>query len=537
MPGVHAVAEDLRRPPRSGASRTSKKGIKDPELREKVTPHFAFGCKRVLISNDYYPALAADNVDLVTDPIAKVTGSAIVTADGTEREIDVLVVATGFYTTELPIAEHVVGKHGLSLADQWRDSGMTAYKGTTIPNFPNLFFIVGPNVGLGHSSMVFMIESQVAYIRDALRTMRKGGYDVVEVDQAATDRYNEALQRRMKRTVWSAGGCDSWYLDAHGKNTTLWPHSTLDFRRRLASFDADAYTLTTRRRAPRAGTERTSPHEDARRQGRRDHRRRLRHRPRARGQPGPSRRAARAVRRQRDRPRRDRRPGREGRRAARCAATASTWPTGTRWRATPSTSSQHFGRVNVVVNNAGVSLTGDFTDLEYADIDWIVGVNFWGVLHGTKEFLPHLIASGDGHVVNLSSLFGLISMPGQSIYNATKYAVRGMSEALREEMLIAGHPVGVTSVHPGGIKTDIVRNSRVSAKEDKEATVAAVRREARQDDARAGRRDHRQRHPQEQGPGAGRPRRARDAPPGQAARLALPGRRRQGVPEGRARRR
>ncbi len=131
---------------------------------------------------------------------------------------------------------------------------------------------------------------------------------------------------------------------------------------------------------------------------------------------------------------------------------------------------QSFGRVNVIVNNAGVSLTGDFTDLEYNDIDWIVGVNLWGVVHGTKEFLPHLIASGDGHVVNLSSLFGLISMPGQSIYNATKYAVRGMSEALREEMLIAGHPVGVTSVHPGGIKTDIVRNSRVSAKEDKEAT-------------------------------------------------------------------
>jgi len=222
-----------------------KKGIKDPELREKVTPHFAFGCKRVLISNDYYPALAADNVDLVTDPIAKVTGSSVVTADGTEREIDVLVVATGFYTTELPIAEHVVGKHGLSLADQWRDSGMTAYKGTTVPSFPNLFFIVGPNVGLGHSSMVLMIESQVAYIRDALRTMRKGGYDVVEVDQATTDRYNAALQGRMRRTVWSTGGCDSWYLDAHGKNTTLWPRSTLDFRRRLASFDPGAYTLST----------------------------------------------------------------------------------------------------------------------------------------------------------------------------------------------------------------------------------------------------------------------------------------------------
>ena len=132
---------------------------------------------------------------------------------------------------------------------------------------------------------------------------------------------------------------------------------------------------------------------------------------------------------------------------------------------------EHFGRVNVVVNNAGVALAGDLDDLSYEDMDWIVGINFWGVVHGTKEFLPHLIASGDGHVVNLSSLFGLLAMPGQSAYNATKFAVRGMTEALREEMLIAGHNVGVTSVHPGGIKTAIARNARVSDKEDKEATA------------------------------------------------------------------
>ncbi|PVG81768.1 acetoin dehydrogenase [Nocardioides gansuensis] len=131
----------------------------------------------------------------------------------------------------------------------------------------------------------------------------------------------------------------------------------------------------------------------------------------------------------------------------------------------------HFGRVNVVVNNAGVALAGDFEDLDYADMEWIVGINLWGVVHGTKEFLPHLIASGDGHVVNISSLFGLISIPGQSLYNATKYAVRGMSEALREEMLVAGHPVGVTVVHPGGIKTAIARNARVSDKQDAEATA------------------------------------------------------------------
>lgn len=124
---------------------------------------------------------------------------------------------------------------------------------------------------------------------------------------------------------------------------------------------------------------------------------------------------------------------------------------------------EELGRVNLVVNNAGVTVTGDFADLDYADLDWIVGVNFYGVVHGSKEFLPHLIASGDGALVNISSLFGLVSVPGQSAYNATKYAVRGLTEAIREEMLVAGHPVTVTCVHPGGIRTGISRNGRKAA--------------------------------------------------------------------------
>ncbi|WP_185996020.1 SDR family NAD(P)-dependent oxidoreductase [Nocardioides campestrisoli] len=132
---------------------------------------------------------------------------------------------------------------------------------------------------------------------------------------------------------------------------------------------------------------------------------------------------------------------------------------------------EHFGRVNVVVNNAGVALAGDFTDLDPGDMEWIMGINFWGVVHGTRSFLPHLIASGDGHVVNLSSLFGLMSMPGQSLYCAAKYAVRGMSEALREELIVAGHPVGVTVVHPGGIRTAIARNARVADPDDKQRTA------------------------------------------------------------------
>lgn len=127
---------------------------------------------------------------------------------------------------------------------------------------------------------------------------------------------------------------------------------------------------------------------------------------------------------------------------------------------------EQFGRVNVVVNNAGVTVTGDFEEMSYEDFDWIVGVNFNGVINGTKEFLPHLIASGDGALVNISSLFGLVSMPGQTAYNATKYAVRGFTEALREEMLVNKHPVSVTCVHPGGIKTGISRNGRKTSSQD-----------------------------------------------------------------------
>ncbi|MGN6161748.1 MAG: SDR family NAD(P)-dependent oxidoreductase [Marmoricola sp.] len=127
---------------------------------------------------------------------------------------------------------------------------------------------------------------------------------------------------------------------------------------------------------------------------------------------------------------------------------------------------EHFGVVNVIINNAGVTYSGPVEQIEYKDFEWIMSINFWGVVYGTQEFLPHLIASGDGHIVNISSLFGLISMPGQATYNASKYAVRGYTEALREDMLVAGHKVGVTCVHPGGIKTGIARNGRATQGED-----------------------------------------------------------------------
>jgi cation diffusion facilitator CzcD-associated flavoprotein CzcO len=217
------------------------KGVTDPALREKVLPDFEIGCKRILISSDWYPALSRDNVDLVTDGIAKVTPNGIVTRDGVEREVDVLIVATGFLATEQPVAAQITGRQGRTLREAWAESGVQAYKGASVYGFPNLFFVIGPNTGLGHTSMVYMIESQIAYIVDALETMRSRGLAAVEPTARAQQVWNEDLQRRMQPTVWNIGGCSSWYLDDHGRNVTLWPRSTFTFRRLTARFDPHAY--------------------------------------------------------------------------------------------------------------------------------------------------------------------------------------------------------------------------------------------------------------------------------------------------------
>jgi cyclohexanone monooxygenase len=244
----------LGAPAQKAATINIHQAIKDPELRAKVTPTFRLGCKRVLRSNTYYPALAAENVDVVTDPIARITPTGIVTADGPgggrEHPVDVIVVATGFWTTELPIAERVVGRDGRTLAEEWSAAGMSAYKGTTVHGFPNLFMMTGPNTGQGHTSVVFTIESQVAYLRDALRTMRERGYAALEPRAEPQHRWNSNVQRRMRHTVWNTGGCSSWYLDTHGRNTVLWPKSTFTFRRKLARFDLDAYDVRVARPTP-----------------------------------------------------------------------------------------------------------------------------------------------------------------------------------------------------------------------------------------------------------------------------------------------
>jgi cyclohexanone monooxygenase len=248
VPGF-TVNPKLAAPARKLALKNIERGISDPGLRAAVTPDFQIGCKRILISNTYYPALDRSDVDLVTDGISEITPTGIVTADGSTREVDAIVVATGFHTTEQPIAEHIKGRDGRTLADAWREHGQAAYKGTTIAGFPNLFQIVGPNTGLGHSSMVFIIESQIAYIVSALQQIGQRELGTVEPTPEAQQSWNDDVQRRMQRTVWNTGGCASWYLDSHGRNTTLWPRTTFKFRELLSRFDLDQYVVTPRQDA------------------------------------------------------------------------------------------------------------------------------------------------------------------------------------------------------------------------------------------------------------------------------------------------
>ncbi|MBH0775858.1 flavin-containing monooxygenase [Nocardia bovistercoris] len=221
--------------------------IRDAELREKVTPNFRIGCKRMLISNDYYPALSRPNVDVITDGIAEIRPNSIVTKDGAEREIDVLIVATGFHVTDSPTYETITGRDGRTLSEVFDEDGQQGYKGSAVANFPNMFFLVGPNVGLGHTSMVFMIESQINYIADALSTIRELGLRTVEVRKDAQNAYNKELKAKLARSVWNTGGCASWYVDKHGDITTLWPDFTFEFRRLTKKFDVAAYDTTTAR--------------------------------------------------------------------------------------------------------------------------------------------------------------------------------------------------------------------------------------------------------------------------------------------------
>jgi cation diffusion facilitator CzcD-associated flavoprotein CzcO/pimeloyl-ACP methyl ester carboxylesterase len=222
------------------ALRNLAQGVADPALRAKLTPHYVMGCKRILLSDDFYPALSQPNVEVVASGLARIEGSTLIADDGSAHDVDAVILATGFRTIDLPIAERVFGAGGRSLAETW-GGDLRALRGTTIAGFPNLCLVIGPNTGVGHTSMIHIIESQVAYIVDYLKTLDRRGLGGLDARPEAQDRWCRDVERRMAATVWATGGCQSWYLNRAGRNPTLWPATTIRFRHRTRRVEIGEY--------------------------------------------------------------------------------------------------------------------------------------------------------------------------------------------------------------------------------------------------------------------------------------------------------
>jgi cation diffusion facilitator CzcD-associated flavoprotein CzcO len=228
------------------ALRHLRRQVADPRLRAKLTPDYTLGCKRILLSDDYYPALTEPNVEVLTDGVAEVRPHSLVTTAGVELTVDTIIFGTGFHVTDAPVAARIRGRDGRTLAEHWTPS-MRAYLGMSVAGFPNLFLMIGPNTGLGHNSMVFMIESQLNYLMSCLEQMRARGATAAEVREDAQAAFNAELDAAMAGTVWTSGHCRSWYLDATGRNSTLWPRSSVRFRSRTRRFEPAKFRLS---RAP-----------------------------------------------------------------------------------------------------------------------------------------------------------------------------------------------------------------------------------------------------------------------------------------------
>jgi cation diffusion facilitator CzcD-associated flavoprotein CzcO len=220
-----------------------RRAVSDPSLRLALTPDHTLGCKRILFSNDWYPALTQPNVDLVPHAVTEVRRDGVVGADGVHRAADTLILGTGFTITDLPIAARIRGREGLTLDETWRGSP-TGYLGTMVSGFPNLFIVLGPNVGNGHTSATVLMEMQIRYLIRTLKALGRHGLRSADVRPQAQEVFNAEVQRRLQGTVWNAGGCRSYYMDANGRNSTIFPGSTLELRRRLRRFEPSAYTTT-----------------------------------------------------------------------------------------------------------------------------------------------------------------------------------------------------------------------------------------------------------------------------------------------------
>jgi len=225
------------------ARRHLQRQVRDPELRAKLTPSYTIGCKRITMSDSYYPALAQPNAEVVTEGIREVSERSIVTVDGTEREVDSIILGTGFHVHDHPGFERIRGRGGLTLGEAWKGSPR-AYLGSTIAGFPNLFLLVGPNSAGGFNSIIFTSEAHINYAVRAIKAMDRHGLDTVEVRPEVYDAFAREAERKLRNSVWNAGGCASWYIDANGRNGVWWPGFMGSLWRRTRRFDLDEYRLS-----------------------------------------------------------------------------------------------------------------------------------------------------------------------------------------------------------------------------------------------------------------------------------------------------
>ncbi len=230
----------LMRIPQKEAEALIRRDIRDPELQKEMTPQYTMGCKRVLLSNDFYPSLNRSNVEVISDTIERIVPDGIVTKDGRQHRLDALICATGFQVAEASAPFPIYGLYGQELGKTWKD-GAEGYLGVSISGYPNLFTIVGPNSGLGHNSIVFMIEAQARYIQKAIVKMQKAAVKYFDLKKLVQDDYNRELSRRFEGTVWTAGHCVSWYHTPGGKNTTIFPGFSFQLRWRTRKFKMGAY--------------------------------------------------------------------------------------------------------------------------------------------------------------------------------------------------------------------------------------------------------------------------------------------------------
>jgi cation diffusion facilitator CzcD-associated flavoprotein CzcO len=231
----------LLRPFRALGRWQINRAIDDPELRRKVTPTDEIGCKRIMLTDDWYPTLTKPNVELVTERIAEVTPAAIRTADGVEHPTDVIVLATGFKTHGFVAPMEIVGAGGTTLAREW-GYVPRAYLGISVPRFPNMFLLYGPNTNGGTGSVISTIESAMAHVISALGTLDRTGSRRIEVRPQAAERFDHELRAALAGTVWHTG-CTNWYVDERGNDPNQWPWLWSTYRRRTARLEPDAYAL------------------------------------------------------------------------------------------------------------------------------------------------------------------------------------------------------------------------------------------------------------------------------------------------------